>query len=190
MEYLEQLFNQLLAQLSYHSFGVMGMIMLIFALLNCFLGYRLMKLWIAVIGFCIGLLAGVGLASIFTENSWILLAAAVVGGILIALIAFKVYLVGVFLYGAIVAYGLIVGLIGQDKWWSLAVCVIFALLVGILAVNYVRPSIIITTAISGGFTAAKEVLSWLSVADVRITYALAIVLAALGIFIQFRHKDS
>lgn len=184
MELLTKIFDQL----SFHTFSVVGLIVLIVALVNCFLGYRLMKLWIAVIGFLVGALLGYTLAGLFTDTFWILLVSALAGGGILALIAFRLYLAGVFLYALITAYGFMAGLLGHEKWWTLMLCVIVALVVGILAVKFVRPVIIVTTAISGGFTAVNEVMGWLSVGDIRIVYGLALILAAVGILVQFRGK--
>lgn len=184
MEYLTQIFDQL----SYHSFGVMGLLVLGFALLNCFLGYRLRKFWMALLGFLIGAFAGFAIASVFTNTGWILLAATLGSGIVLAFLAFRLYLFGVFLYTVFVGYGFVVGLIGHDRWWSLMLCVAAALVIGILAVKFVRPVIILTTAVSGGFTAVNQILGWLSVTDIRFLYGLALALSLVGILVQFRGK--
>ena len=110
MEYL----NQITAS----SFSIFGMIFLGLALLNCFLGYRLKKLWISMIGFLLGIAIGAGITALFSENKTVILAAGLVVGILVALLSFRLYLIGVFFYAVLSAYPLIAGLIGKELWWE------------------------------------------------------------------------
>ena len=68
-------------------------------LLNCFLGYKLLKVWVSLCGFFIGLTVGFLAVPRFTQESsavgWISLGIGVVSGIL----AYEIYLVGVFAVG-------------------------------------------------------------------------------------------
>ena len=76
---IEEIFKTLL------SFGV------IFALLQCFFGYRLMKLWITVIGFLLGFTVSFVAAVIFTSDDLTMpLVLGVIVGLLSGLIAFRV----------------------------------------------------------------------------------------------------
>lgn len=141
MNHVTEYLNQITAS----SFSIFGMIFLGMALLNCFLGYRLKKLWIGMIGFLLGIAIGAGITSLFSENKTVILAAGLVVGILAALLSFRLYLIGVFFYAALSVYPLIAGLIGKELWWEIALSVIAAFLIGLLAVNFVRPVLIIAS---------------------------------------------
>lgn len=122
MNHVTEYLNQITAS----SFSIFGMIFLGMALLNCFLGYRLKKLWIGMIGFLLGIAIGAGITSLFSENKTVILAAGLVVGILAALLSFRLYLIGVFFYAALSVYPLIAGLIGKELWWEIALSVIAA----------------------------------------------------------------
>ena len=87
MNHVTEYLNQITAS----SFSIFGMIFLGLALLNCFLGYRLKKLWISMIGFLLGIAIGAGITALFSENKTVILAAGLVVGILVALLSFRLY---------------------------------------------------------------------------------------------------
>lgn len=178
MEYL----NQITAS----SFSIFGMIFLGLALLNCFLGYRLKKLWISMIGFLLGIAIGAGITALFSENKTVILAAGLVVGILVALLSFRLYLIGVFFYAVLSAYPLIAGLIGKELWWEIALSVIAALLIGLLAVNFVRPVLIIVSAVGGGMQVSQIIMGWIAMENPWGLYGVAAGLALLGMLVQFR----
>lgn len=178
MEYL----NQITAS----SFSIFGMIFLGLALLNCFLGYRLKKLWISMIGFLLGIAIGAGITALFSENKTVILVAGLVVGILVALLSFRLYLIGVFFYAVLSAYPLIAGLIGKELWWEIALSVIAALLIGLLAVNFVRPVLIIVSAVGGGMQVSQIIMGWIAMENPWGLYGVAAGLALLGMLVQFR----
>ena len=70
----------------------------VFALLNCFFGYKLIKVWAAIAGFLLGWVIGFFAALYFLENVGACALIGVVVGVLCGLAAFFVYRVGVFLF--------------------------------------------------------------------------------------------
>ena len=182
MNHVTEYLNQITAS----SFSIFGMIFLGLALLNCFLGYRLKKLWISMIGFLLGIAIGAGITALFSENKTVILAAGLVVGILVALLSFRLYLIGVFFHAVLSAYPLIAGLIGKELWWEIALSVIAALLIGLLAVNFVRPVLIIVSAVGGGMQASQIIMGWIAMANPWGLYGVAAGLALLGMLVQFR----
>ena len=182
MNHVTEYLNQITAS----SFSIFGMIFLGLALLNCFLGYRLKKLWISMIGFLLGIAIGAGITALFSENKTVILAAGLVVGILVALISFRLYLIGVFFYAVLSAYPLIAGLIGKELWWEIALSVIAALLIGLLAVNFVRPVLIIVSAVGGGMQVSQIIMGWIAMENPWGLYGVAAGLALLGMLVQFR----
>lgn len=182
MNHVTEYLNQITAS----SFSIFGMIFLGLALLNCFLGYRLKKLWISMIGFLLGIAIGAGITALFSENKTVILAAGLVVGILVALLSFRLYLIGVFFYAVLSAYPLIAGLIGKELWWEIALSVIAALLIGLLAVNFVRPVLIIVSAVGGGMQVSQIIMGWIAMENPWGLYGVAVGLALLGMLVQFR----
>ena len=72
-------------------------ILLVFGFINCILGYRLLRFWMMIFGFIIG--AGLGLGAAFTMgggDKFTLIAAAVGVGVVLAVVVFLSYKVGIF----------------------------------------------------------------------------------------------
>ena len=121
-------------------------------LLSCFAGYRIFRVVLGFFGFVLGAL----LTSSFmgTEQTMYMIAAAIVGGIIGALILVAAYFVGVALIGAGVG-ALVVNLI----WASLGrephifVVIMFAIAGALAALALQRYVIIGATSFGGGWTA-------------------------------------
>lgn len=138
----------------------------IVALAQCFFGFKLMRLWFAVCGFLLGAVSAVAVCG------WVLnvaqpgpyIAAALICGVLGALLLYRVYLVGVFLMDASLAMLLFLLLLGIENW-ALAVSGLCAIIVGVCAVKFVRPWVIACTGLSGGITAGSSILMLLGVGN-------------------------
>ena len=79
----------------------------IFGVLNCILGYRLLRFWMMLFGFAIG--AGLGIGAAYSMNvteKYIYAAAAIGTGVVIAVIAFLSYKIGIFILGMGIGLGL------------------------------------------------------------------------------------
>ena len=82
-------------------------VILVFGILNCILGYRLLRFWMMVGGF----LVGGGLALIIvrtmgTQEKSMMMITALVTGIIFAVIAFLIYKAGVFILAAGIGWAL------------------------------------------------------------------------------------
>ena len=163
-------------------------VMLIISLLQCFFGYKLIKLWISIGGFFVGCLMGALIAIILSEQSaWAVILTILIFGALGAWLAFKFFKVGVFLecfalgfvFGAILGY-----YFGKEQAIAPA-GLLFALAAGILGVILIKPVFILTTGISGGTSAGSclAILGKWQNPDLAIIVGL--VIAALGIYVQF-----
>lgn len=120
-------------------------------LLSCFAGYRLFRVVLAVAGFVMGALVATSFMG--TTSMWALTVAAVVGGLVGAVVMVAAYFMGVGLIGAgLAAFALNLGwrFVGGDPptWLLVVVCVIAAL----AALSIVRWVVIVGTAIAGAWT--------------------------------------
>lgn len=144
-----------------------SIVTILVALATCFFGYRLLKFWVSVagalvfgaLGACLGgWLGGLlnGGAALATVLMWVLaILLAVLGGIL----AFKLYKVGVFLYCFVCGFSvgaLVAMLLGApDKWWL--VSLILGLAAGVVGVLMTKHIVILSTSLSGGFSAGSAI---------------------------------
>jgi hypothetical protein len=129
-----------------------AIILLLGGLLSCFAGYRVFRVVLGIYGFILGAL----LASSFpgVEQTWAMIIAALVGGLIGALILIAAYFVGVALIGAGIG-----ALLANVIWASLGrephiLAVILLAIVGALgALALQRYVIIVATAFGGAQTA-------------------------------------
>lgn len=168
-------------------------ILIIFNLLQCFFGYKLLKLSVAIIGFIIGVSIGYALmagTAAAQNRGWLPVLVGIIIGIILGILSFRIYLAGVFVLTACVTGSAIFGVlavrgVNEVICWIAAVAA--GILIGILAVKFTRPLTIIVTAIFGAVNAVNylnQISTVLSRHQIT-TYAAIGVLAILGIIVQF-----
>lgn len=131
------------------------LIVIVFALLNCFFGYTLRKLWSVIPGFFLGAAAGYAAGTYTNQTTTITLALAVGIGLLTAIIAFVLYRIGLFL--------LICGLVGFCLWHLVnpnditgyGLVALVAFVIGLICVPFERISVILVTSICGALTTIR-----------------------------------
>ena len=142
---------------------------LLFGILNCFLGYKLLKLWVALCGFFTGFTVGIILLGQLTEKNQIIWWGALGIGAVCGLIAYEIYLVGVFVLGWLmtVSAGFSLRRIfpasDKEKIFLLVLGAVVGIIVGVLLVKFSRPGIILLTGISGGISGGVgffQILHW------------------------------
>ena len=143
-----------------------------FALLQCFLGYRLLKVWVTVIGFLVGFALGFGISSVLIKGEAYL--PAVIG-----LVA------GFIAFAAVRTIPL-----PDEQVWNIVLMVLAVaafVVAGILAVKFSRPCIIAITAVSGAFNAVHSLKTPIPVlgSNYALGLVVTLVIAALGIAVQF-----
>src|ERR1041384_1251789 len=117
----------------------------------CFSGYRLFRTVLAIFGFIIGALAA---SSLFgTSDTWPMLAAAIVGGLLGAALLVAAYFVGVALVGAgLGGAGATLFFAVGDRDPQFLVVVICAVIGAVASMYLQRYFIIVGTAFGGAWT--------------------------------------
>lgn len=161
----------------------------VFALINCFFGYRMMRFWIGSMGFIIGLLAGYEGARYFLENLAVCAVIAIGMGILVAFLSFRIYQAGIFILCGLLGFALFLGV--GTMWFSeygTVVTIVSAMVgigIGVAGVLFSRPAIIVTTAVSGGLTASQTIFGIFGLANETAMLVVGAVLAIVGIVWQF-----
>lgn len=170
---------------------------IVFSLVACFFGYKLLKIWTILIGFVLGLVIGGVLTYYFSKQNLLLtIIIALIVGIVLGILAFALYKVGVFILAAYEGYLIVTNVISA-LWPSgshiivTIIAVIIAIAVGILAVRFIRPVIIIETALSGGASIASLLIQHQIFQNPLIPLGIFVVIAVAGIITQFSttHED-
>ena len=172
------------AMISQSVAGVSLAISTVVALLNCFFGYKFRKLWVTLAGFGCGLLAGFMLAVQMTEQTGVLALVTILCGLAVAFVAFRLYRFGLFLLCGYRTF-LVVSAWVSLPWLAVTLGLVAGVLVGALALKFLRPVVIASTAIGGGATAAQGLLVLFSIAtDATWTLVASLGLGAMGVVFQ------
>lgn len=170
-------------------FAVIGLIL---GLLQCFAGYKSLRFWCtligAIIGFIIGFLVG---RAVIPDQLAVQVIIAIVAAILLALVAFKIYLAGVFIYILVTVFGAVQMIPLEGDVWRIVLIIagiVLGIIAGVLAVKYSRPIIIAFTGVTGALTAVRNfrILSPDLLKSAVWVVLAAAVLALLGILVQFK----
>lgn len=160
--------------------------LLIFGIMNCILGYRLMRFWMMLGGFFVGAaLAFVSVYTMGTETKSTYMIAVLVTGIIFAVIAFLIYKAGVFILAAGIGWTLSIYFIHPTSSAVFFACILIGIALGSLAVKYCREVIIVTTSLCGGVMAGVSLAKIGSLADFPYGFGLSAGFAVLGMLIQF-----
>jgi len=172
--------------------SVVGVFTVIFGILQCFLGYKLFKFWCGFIGLIVGSSLGFAIAAsgVFSGS----LAANLIGLFVIvilaitgALIAYRAYLVGLFIYvfsAAFILGFLLIAAITNSIIAGLLVGLAAAITMGILAVIHRRFWIILSTSVAGGISVGTSVLMVIQSTDYIWGYILPPIFIVAGFIVQ------
>lgn len=171
------------------------------ALFYCFFGYKLLRLHISfalfIIGAFIGLVIGV---SLNLDNTFIL-ALVVVLALLLSILGFFFYKLGLFLLMFVLlffgSYGFVKDVFSAN--YVIFICLAASVLLALLACFVVRPFVIILTALAGGIIASNSLIdnfltqvAMLNTPKMTqyIVLGFALILAVFGIIFQFRTTEN
>jgi len=178
-----------IAETSLLTFGI---IVAIIGLLQCFFGYKLFRGLCALVGFAVGCTIGMALARWLigfdtTLMTTISMLAVIILGVVFALLAFRVFLAGFFIYAFIAVYSLVFFTIGPIVGAvpiGIITSIIVSILIGIVVIKNERVLIILVTALSGALCAAGSTTLFLPNMHQFLVMALAVVLTLLGFIAQ------
>lgn len=169
---------------------VNAIIYILIGLLFCFYGYRIQKLMIAIAWFAIGFQLMGMIGPNFINDEVILLVVKIIVGLILASIGFKLEKLAIFIAAAYLAYETLasyVPLLHQTKELTFLIQGGLSLLIGALAILFIKPILIIITGVAGA-NFVKECIPTFITLDASILTIGFIVLAVLGILFQFKNN--
>ena len=172
---------------------------LVIALLYVFFGYKLLRVYISLLGFLIGFVLGIVICAVFDlSNTTAVIVIICVCAVALAALGFWLYKAGLFVMILLSLFPIILSIVSElttvEPVFMWIGSILFALVLAILAMFFVRPVVIIVTAFSGGLSIASLVVNNLlpEIAQVNTTDGARIfmliiggVIAVLGIYFQF-----
>lgn len=172
---------------------VAAIIGIVTGLLTCFLGYKLRKIWTALVGLLVFGGIGYAVSAMFVDETGAVIGIAVGAGIVGALLGFFLWRLGCALRALVISglatFVLCMSKVDLDADLSLIVALAVGLIIAILVFAYIRPLLIFYTAITGGFSAASSIMTLLPESTQEdlwfLVYVIAGVLAIAGIIVQF-----
>ena len=172
---------------------------LVIALLYVFFGYKLLRVYISLLGFLIGVALGVVICAVFDlSNTTAVIVIICVCAVALAALGFWLYKAGLFVMILLSLFPIILSIVSEfttiEPVFMWIGSILFALVLAILAMFFVRPVVIIVTAVSGGLSIANLIINSLlpEIAQVNTVDGARIfmliigaVIAVLGIYFQF-----
>lgn len=158
---------------------------IVFAVLNCFWGYQMMRLWMSIIGLAIGGLAG-GLAGLKTFDSKnAVFITATVCGLLVAMVANLIYRVGLVVLCAGIVFLTFELLFPVASMGVHMGFVALGIVAGIMAFEYEDIVVTWVTGICGGLASVRTLLILIGWDNVFAAIVVGAIVAALGIRFQY-----
>lgn len=172
---------------------------LVIALLYVFFGYKLLRVYISLLGFLIGFALGIVICAVFDlSNTTAVIVIICVCAVALAALGFWLYKAGLFVMILLSLFPIILSIVSEfttiQPVFMWIGSILFALVLAILAIFFVRPVVIIVTAVSGGLSIANLIINSLlpEIAQVNTVDGARIfmliigaVIAVLGIYFQF-----
>jgi hypothetical protein len=171
---------------------------LIICLLFAMFGYKLLRGFVAFISLLVGAFVGLAIADFLKLDDTFHLVFMLVGAVLLLLVGFFLYKVGLFMVVASSVFSAAMAVLPPfvQSEYLVPAALVTALLLGIFAVFFVRPIVIVVSSISGGIMFSNIltdfVLSKIKALDPSgATAAVVLVLGGLigifGMYWQFTH---
>lgn len=166
---------------------------LIIAMLNCFFGHKIFKVFVGIAGIIIGAGAGVGICigiNMFGNQDMpgigMIAISMIIGALVLGFASFKFYKAGAFCMGLIT--GVILGIVimkilNKDEY--IIAAVIGGLLMGLLAIDLYKHMVIILTSVNGALIAAACIAIITKNNDPVYILKLGAGLSIAGIIVQY-----
>lgn len=172
-------------QLTMVATGIFG-VLLFFGILNCILGYRLLRFWMMLGGFLAGAGVGFFIASTLEITDKMVYAGIMAAcGIVLGIIAFMIYKVGVFVIGAGIGFSLSIYILHPTSSSVFFLCVLIGVALGTLGVRYSREVIIVSTSLMGGVMSGFSLAKLGGMQEFPYGALMGVGFAVLGMLIQF-----
>lgn len=166
-------------------------ISLVLALFGCFFGYKFSKLLMSLTGFIVGGILGyIAAAKFLTVSGGTMILITAAGAVLFSIMAYWIYRAGIFILCFALAFMAAASLLPFTGDIQFFLATVTGFIVGSLALKFIRPVIILTSAIVCGSSAAGLAITVSEFMGIH-TFSqigkagLTLIICLLGIIVQF-----
>lgn len=156
----------------------------VFAFLNCFMGYRLRKVWGCILGIFMGGGVGFGAGLYFLQDKMMAGVAAAAGALIFGLLAWLLYKFGVFVMCTALVYSIVVSFFQDAGLTQYFIALIIGLFAGTFALGYEKQMVIGITALCGGLGGIHLMMEMLEKDAGAGELLLGLIMAAIGVAVQ------
>ncbi len=162
------------------------LVLLVIALLNCFLGYHFRKLWGILAGMAIGAAISAGVCLYIEKTGAILYIAVTLGAFILGLLALLLYRVGLFFICVFLVPFLFTRLFPAARLENLVLWLLLGIIAGTLTLVKEREVISIITSLGGGFGSAKLLMMLQNHQSFMMLLLVGTALSTAGLLLQFQ----
>ena len=189
-EYLKRILETLdrirMTEVTSTKYLVIFSLIAAFGLLNCVLGYRLLRFWAMLCGFFLGALTGYMFVSRLAMQDKIYYLGAMVGlGIIFAVIVFLIYRAGIFILAAGCVMAAAIYFLRPTSSAMFFLCILIGVAAGVFGLKFSRGVIIFATSLMGGVIAGFSMAKIGHITDLPIALSMSAGFAVLGMLVQF-----
>lgn len=162
----------------------------VLGLLACFFGLKLVRLLSALSGLLIGAAAGLAVSFAFGLEEPFVIAAMAAGAVIFACLGAVIRRAGGFLFMFFISAGALESLLLPESYVFHLICLGIGLLIAVVTAVLMDPIIIVLSAVGGGIIAGTAGVCLTGMEpNVLIIYAAGLLLAVLGLVVQFLMKS-
>jgi hypothetical protein len=161
-------------------------IAIIIGVFLCFFGYRVKKIAFTVVWFIIGFyLMSLVAPHITSDQTWQTLL-PIIAGLAMSLLGFTIERFCIFAAATYAVSTTIIETFQMTEFLPIIFAIAAGVVVGCIAVSFIKPLGIITTSLSGAKLLAKYIISIANLSHEPYFYAILIGCFALGVLFQYR----
>ena len=159
---------------------------IVLAVLTCFFGVKIFRIWMALIGFLTGCVIGFYIpVNALQLSVGVGLIAGLIVGIVLAVISAKIYVISVMFASWLFSATAMVVILQPKTWLWMLVCVGIGIIPALISLKFAEPMVIIATGMFGGITVAAKGAELLGFSEQIIVWIIGLVAACFGIMVQF-----
>lgn len=159
-------------------------ILIVFALINCFFGYPLRKLWNVLLGLALGAFVGLLISADLNMSDTVINISMAAGALFFALAAYFLYKIGVFFLIMGLVTGALYSQLKPSDNFSWMLTIAFALIIAVLSFSIEKINVILVTSSCGAVLTLYSIQQLVTVKDERVVYASMGLLFLLGFLTQ------
>ncbi len=159
---------------------------IVLAVLTCFFGVKIFRIWMALIGFLTGCVIGFYIpVNALQLSVGVGLIAGLIVGIVLAVISAKIYVISVMFASWLFSATAMVVILQPKTWLWMLVCAGIGIIPALISLKFAEPMVIIATGMFGGITVAAKGAELLGFSEQIIVWIIGLVAACFGIMVQF-----